>query len=47
MAQTEDPILWQPDAKSRLTGKDPDAGKDFERRRRRGMTEDEMVGWHH
>ena len=33
--EAETPILWPPDAKSRLTGKDPDAGKD-ERRRRRG-----------
>ena len=39
------PILWSPDAKSPLTGKDPDAGKD--RRQEKGTTEDEMVGWHH
>ena len=32
--------------KSRLTGKDPDAGKD-RRQEEKGMTEDEMVGWHH
>ena len=33
-AETEAPILWPPDAKSQLTGKDPDAGKDWPRRRR-------------
>ena len=38
-------ILWPPDAKSELIGKDPDAGKDW--RQEKGMTEDEMVGWHH
>ena len=38
-------ILWPPDAKSQLTGKDPDAGKDW--RQEKGTTEDEMVGWHH
>ena len=38
------PILWSPDAKSPLTGKDPDAGKD--RRQEKGTTGDEMVGWH-
>ena len=43
--ETETPILWPPDAKSWLIGKDPDAGKDW--RREKGMTEDEMVGWHH
>ena len=40
----EAPILWPPDAKSQLIGKDPDAGKDW-RREEKGMTEDEMVGW--
>ena len=40
------PILWLPDAKSRLTGKDPDAGKD-QGHEEKGMREDEMVGWHH
>ena len=39
-------ILWPPDAKSWLTGKDPNAGKDW-RREEKGTTEDEMVGWHH
>ena len=38
----ETPILWLPDAKNRLIGKDPDAGKDG--RQEKGMTEDEMVG---
>ena len=40
------PILWLPDAKNRLIGKDPDAGKDW-RQEEKGMTEDEMAGWHH
>ena len=35
-----------PDAKSQLPGKDPDAGKDW-KWKEKGMTEDEMVGWHH
>ena len=39
-------ILWPPDAKSRLTGKDPDAGKDW-KQEKKGMTEDKIVGWHH
>ena len=42
----EAPILWPPDSKSWLSGKDPDAGKDW-RWEEKGMTEDEMVGWHH
>ena len=45
-AEAETPLLWPPDAKNRLTGKDPNAGKDW-RREEKGMTEDEMVGWHH
>ena len=44
-AEAQAPILWPPDAKSRLTGKDPDAGKDWGQEERRA--EDEMVGWHH
>ena len=44
-AEAETPILWPPDAKNWLIGKDPDAGKDW--RQKKGMTEDEMVGWHH
>ena len=45
-AEAEASILWSPDADSQLTGKDPDAGKDW-RQEERGMTEDEMAGWHH
>ena len=45
-AEIETPILWPPVAKNWLTGKDPDAGKD-RRQEEKGMTEDEMVGWHH
>ena len=45
-AETETPILWPPDLKNWLTGKDPDAGKDW-RQEEKGTTEDEMVGWHH
>ena len=45
-AEAEAPILWPPDAKSWLTRKDPDAGNDG-RQEDKGMTEDEMVGWHH
>ena len=40
------PVLWPPDAKSQLIGKDPDAGKDWGQEEK-GATEDEMVGWHH
>ena len=42
----ETPILWPPDAKSWLIWKDPDAVKDWGQEEK-GMTEDEMVGWHH
>ena len=45
-AEAEAPILRPPDVKNWLTGKDPDAGKDW-RQEEKGMTEDEMVGWHH
>ena len=45
-AEVEAPILWPPDVKSWLTGKDPDAGKDW-RQEEKGSTEDEMVAWHH
>ena len=44
--EAETPILWPPDAKSWVIGKDPDAGKDWGQEEK-GMTEDEMVGWHH
>ena len=39
-------MLWPPDVKGRLIGKDPDAGKD-RRQEEKGTTEDEMVAWHH
>ena len=45
-AEAETPILWPPDAKNWLTGKDPDAREDW-RQEEKGMTGDEMVGWHH
>ena len=45
-AEAEAPILWPPDAKSWHIGKDSDAGKDW-RQEEKGMTEDEMAGWHH
>ena len=45
-AETETPILWPPHAKSWLIGKDPDAGRDWGQEEK-GMTEDEMAGWHH
>ena len=44
--EAETPILWPPDGKNWLIGKDPDAGKGW-RREEKGKTEDEMVGWHH
>ena len=44
--EAEVPILWPPNLKSRLIGKDPDAGKDW-RQEKKGTTEDEMLGWHH
>ena len=45
-AEAETPVLWPPDVKNWLTGKDPDVGKDW-RQEEKGMTEGEMVGWHH
>ena len=45
-AEAETPILWRPDEKSWLIWKDPDAGKVWGQEEK-GMTEDEMVGWHH
>ena len=45
-AGAEAPILCPPDAKNWLTGEDPDAGKHW-RQMEKGMTDDEMVGWHH
>ena len=45
-AEAEAPILWPPDVKSWLIGKDPDAGKDW-RQEEKGTTVDDMVEWHH
>ena len=45
-AEADASILWPPDVKNWLIGKDPDAGKDW-RQEEKGMTEDEIVGWHH
>ena len=42
----EAPILWPPNAKNRVIGKDPDAGKDW-KQEEKGMTEDKVAGWHH
>ena len=44
--ETEAPILWLVDTKSQFIRKDPSAGKDLGQEEK-GMTEDEMVGWHH
>ena len=44
--EAETPIFWQPDVKSWLIWKDPDAGKDWEQEEK-GTTEDEMIVWHH
>ena len=45
-AKAETPVLWPPHAKSRLIGKDSDAGRDWGQEKK-GTTEDEMAGWHH
>ena len=45
-AEAETPVLWPSDAKNQLIWKDPDAGKDWGQEEK-GMTEDEMGGWHH
>ena len=45
-AETETPKLWPSDEKSWLIGKDPDTGRDWGQEEK-GMTEDEMAGWHH
>ena len=45
-AEAEAPVLWAPHAKSWLIGKDSDAGRDWGQEEK-GMTEDEMAGWHH
>ena len=46
VAEAEAPVLWPPDVKSQLVGNDPHAGKDW-KQEEKGMTEDEMFGWHH
>ena len=45
-AKAETPVLWSPHVKSRLIGKDSDAGRDWGQEEK-GTTEDEMAGWHH
>ena len=45
-AKAETPVLWPPHAKSRLIGKDSDAGRDWGQEEK-GTTGDEMAGWHH
>ena len=45
-AKAETPILWPPNVKNWLIGKDPNAGKDW-KQEEKGMTEDEIVGWYH
>ena len=45
-AKPEAPVLWPPDAKSGLIGKDSEAGRDWGQEEK-GTTEDEMAGWHH
>ena len=45
-AEAETPILWPPDVKNWLIGKDPDAGREW-RQEEKVTTEEEMVGWHH
>ena len=45
-AEAETPVLWLPHAKSWLIGKDSDAGR-YWGQEEKGMTEDEMAGWHH
>ena len=45
-AEAETPIVWLPDEKNWLIGRDSDAGKDWGQKQK-GMTEDEMAGWHH
>ena len=45
-AEAEVPIFWPPDVKNQIIGKDPDPGKGW-RQKEKGVTEDEMIGWHH
>ena len=46
-AKAETPVLWPPHVKCCLIGKDSDAGRAWGQEEKEGMTEDEMVGWHH
>ena len=46
VAEAETPILWPPDKKNWLIWKDPDARRDW-KQEEKGITEDQMVGWHH
>ena len=45
-AEAETPVLWPPDVKSLVIGKDPDTWRDWGQEEK-GTTEDEMAGWHH
>ena len=45
-SDAEAPIFWPPDEKSQVSGRDPDAGKHW-KQEEMGVSEDEMVGWHH
>ena len=45
-AEAEAPVLWTPDAKSQLIGKDPETGKDWGQEKQ-GAAEDEIIRWHH
>ena len=45
-AEAETPVLWPPHAKSLFIENDPDTGRGW-RRKEKGLTEDEMAGWHH
>ena len=46
-AEAETPILWAPDAKTRLIGKDPNTGKKHWEQEEKRATEDKTFGWHH
>ena len=45
--EAEAPVLWPPDVKIWLTGKDPDAGKEWKQKEKKGTTEDKVVVWYH
>ena len=46
-AEAEAPVLWPPDVKIWLTGKDPDAGKEWKQKEKKGTTEDKTLVWYH